>query len=160
VPDVGDCAAQPPQRRSCDLLFGVGMSLRNSARMKTPTAERRSPTSSAPAPPLNPQHTSPALLDGSARNKVSTPLSMVGTLQWVYLTAIFCASEECRNCRVMRSCDASLFLCASCVRILPGFAAIYRAILLIFFVISGLRRTHNPLVGGSNPSGPTIKSIT
>jgi len=62
--------------------------------------------------------------------------------------------------RVMRSCDASLFLCASCVRILPGFAAIYRAILLIFFVISGLRRTHNPLVGGSNPSGPTIKSIT
>src|ERR1700747_99032 len=41
------------------------------------------------------------------------------------------------------------------LQFLPDFSLLCRAKGLIFFRPSALQRTHNPLVLGSNPSGPT-----
>ena len=46
-------------------------------------------------------------------------------------------------------------LVASRLRVLPEFAGTCRLSLLIFFRISGLGTTHNSLVAGSSPAGPT-----
>src|SRR5215467_2307017 len=53
--------------------------------------------------------------------------------------------------------ESPCFLVASGLRILPCFAGFCRGKLLIFFVANVAYGTHNLLVPGSNPGGPSIR---